>query len=78
MKKKQFPQRLSLNKKTIAHLNDNFMDLVKGGVVKERCAYTAVNQSCPVVTMQPDTCIETCGPSFEYCYTDPQYTCKTH
>ncbi len=62
MKHKRFTKKLELNKITVV----NLLNKITGGAQNERCAETYVNQSCPF-TMQPDTCIETCGFSFEYC-----------
>jgi len=57
MKKKI--QKLSLNKATIANLHDESLSKIRAGENKERCALSAVEQSCPV-TYFPCTLLETC------------------
>ncbi len=40
-------KKLSLNKKTIANLNDDAMNSVKGGAVKTRMCDTVINCTFP-------------------------------
>jgi hypothetical protein len=67
MKTKKFSKKLSLNKKTIAHLNDAHMTEVKGGedTGQTGCILCAVTHTCQTC---PTKCIGgTCGGSTCIC-----------
>ena len=69
MKPKKFRSKLSLNKKTIADLNEKAMRHLKGGCLKtdvqSGCliTYTCMADTCPTDCVV--TCYYTCGASCE-------------
>ncbi len=80
MKKKQINKKLSLNKVTVAGLNDNSMNIAKGGAdpmdtdMNYGNCYLDVTLGCTYFyncfpTAQV-TCKETCG---KVCFLDPVY-----
>jgi len=76
MKKKQLSKKLTLNKKTVAHLDGDKMIQVVAGAGKERCAESAVYQSCPVTSLVIcETCKTWCTCEAIACASDT--TCLT-
>ena len=74
MKPKKFNKRLSLNKKTIADLNNGQLDNVKGGLTQEPCPGTI--EPC-LLTQRTCTC-DTCpsgGLRYACCETAGELTC---
>jgi natural product precursor len=59
MKKIKLESKLSLNKETIAKLNDNQMNAIKGGDTNTLPATICVQNSCPQPCQQ--TAWATCG-----------------
>ena len=68
MKSKSFNKKLSLNKKTVANINESHMNNVKGGETTLTCGACKTIVSC--WETQCKTCITLC----EACYTQ-DYPC---
>ena|GEM_PF-732395 len=62
MKTKKFNRKLALNKKTIANLNFNEMNVVLGGELTDNCTTdcTQLKSVCPHLCPPPDKSIGTC------------------
>ncbi len=70
MKTKKFNSKLSLNKKTIANLNNHELNYVRGGDT----APSACKCDSEIAICQPTgACTATCGETDEWCTN--QYTC---
>jgi hypothetical protein len=74
MKTKKFRNKLTLNKKTIAHLDMDKMKNAYGGV-KETITCPITNTDCTCVNTCPNTCGDTCWTWCAVCPTE--CTCGT-
>jgi natural product precursor len=74
MKTKKFEKKLSLNKKTIAHLNNGDMKSLQGGDVPSGCTcpFCQVNENSTVISLCP-----TVAPTCQTCATEapPEVQC---
>jgi hypothetical protein len=83
MRTKILQKKLVLNKKTIAHLDNDDLGKVKGGIYTVTCRPGCVTgipsqcAPCPVVTYVTCTCTDCYTALPDYCVTKEQGTCDT-